>query len=425
MKGDLMTIVYFVLILGVTVFIHELGHFMFAKKFGVHVYEFSLGMGPRLFKFNRKNDETDYCIRLFPIGGFVQMAGEEIDEDESIPEDKRLNNKPAFQRFMIMVAGVMMNFLLSIVLLFFVGLFSKISLDNVYINGSTIKGLNDGDKIVAINSHFVNNYDKLALEMTIVGDKDFTMTVKDSKGKKNEVDVTPIKVGKSNLLYGKDYGFSISDLTVLESSLKGLSKGDKILSINGNKVSSYLDLLNKLDEIDEDKFKMEVESENGKKNLVNVGVSDKTDDESLGYSYGFYIKGKESKGFFAAVKYAFTKFFSTIEQMIFTVFYLITGKISLSMLSGPVGIFNVVSIYSKYGFKNIISLLCLICINVGFINLLPLPAFDGGHVLFIIIEKIKGSKVDPKVENTIHSIGFILLMILMVAITYSDIVKLF
>lgn len=425
MKGDLMTIVYFVLILGVTVFIHELGHFMFAKKFGVHVYEFSLGMGPRLFKFNRKNDETDYCIRLFPIGGFVQMAGEEIDEDESIPEDKRLNNKPAFQRFMIMVAGVMMNFLLSIVLLFFVGLFSKISLDNVYINGSTIKGLNDGDKIVAINSHFVNNYDKLALEMTIVGDKDFTMTVKDSKGKKNEVDVTPIKVGKSNLLYGKDYGFSISDLTVLESSLKGLSKGDKILSINGNKVSSYLDLLNKLDEIDEDKFKMEVESENGKKNLVNVGVSDKTDDESLGYSYGFYIKGKESKGFFAAVKYAFTKFFSTIEQMIFTVFYLITGKISLSMLSGPVGIFNVVSIYSKYGFKNIISLLCLICINVGFINLLPLPAFDGGHVLFIIIEKLKGSKIDPKVENTIHSIGFILLMILMVAITYSDIVKLF
>ena len=420
-----MTIVYFVLILGVTVFIHELGHFMFAKKFGVHVYEFSLGMGPRLFKFNRKNDETDYCIRLFPIGGFVQMAGEEIDEDESIPEDKRLNNKPAFQRFMIMVAGVMMNFLLSIVLLFFVGLFSKISLDNVYINGSIIKGLNDGDKIVAINSHFVNNYDKLALEMTIVGDKDFTMTVKDSKGKKNEVDVTPIKVGKSNLLYGKDYGFSISDLTVLESSLKGLSKGDKILSINGNKVSSYLDLLNKLDEIDEDKFKMEVESENGKKNLVNVGVSDKTDDESLGYSYGFYIKGKESKGFFAAVKYAFTKFFSTIEQMIFTVFYLITGKISLSMLSGPVGIFNVVSIYSKYGFKNIISLLCLICINVGFINLLPLPAFDGGHVLFIIIEKIKGGKVDPKVENTIHSIGFILLMILMVAITYSDIVKLF
>ena len=84
-----MTIVYFVLILGITVFIHELGHFLFAKKYGVYVYEFSLGMGPRIFKFKRKNDETDYCIRLFPIGGFVQMAGEEVEVDEEIPEKNR------------------------------------------------------------------------------------------------------------------------------------------------------------------------------------------------------------------------------------------------------------------------------------------------------------------------------------------------
>ena len=111
--------------------------------------------------------------------------------------------------------------------------------------------------------------------------------------------------------------------------------------------------------------------------------------------------------------------------MIFTVIYLITGKISLSMMSGPVGIFNVVDSVSSTGFTNIISLLCLICINVGFINILPFPAFDGGHVVFILIEKIKGSKVDPKIENTIHNIGFVLLMILMVLITYNDIIKLF
>ena len=111
--------------------------------------------------------------------------------------------------------------------------------------------------------------------------------------------------------------------------------------------------------------------------------------------------------------------------MIFTVFYLITGRLSLSMMSGPVGIYNVVGSVSSAGFVNVISLLCLICINVGFINLLPFPAFDGGHVVFILIEKIKGSKVDPKIENTIHNIGFILLMILMVVITYNDIIKLF
>ena len=223
-----MTIIYFILILGTTVFVHELGHFIFAKKYGVYVYEFSIGMGPRLFKFNRKNDETEYSIRLFPIGGFVQMAGEEIDVDEDVPEEKRLNSKPAFQRFMIMIAGVMMNFLLAIILLFFIGLFNTVSLNNVYVDGSSIKGLNNNDKIVAIDGNFVNNYDKLALEMTIAGSKDFTMTLKNSKGEEYDIEVSPIEIGASYLPYGNDYGFSVSDLEISESTIKGLKKGDII-----------------------------------------------------------------------------------------------------------------------------------------------------------------------------------------------------
>ena len=95
------------------------------------------------------------------------------------------------------------------------------------------------------------------------------------------------------------------------------------------------------------------------------------------------------------------------------------------MLSGPVGIYSVINMYAHSQFSNLVALLSLICINVGFINILPLPAFDGGHVLFIIIEKIKGSRVDPKIENMIHNVGFILLMILMVLVTYNDIIKLF
>lgn len=419
-----MTIIYFILILGITVFIHELGHFIFAKKFGVYVYEFSLGMGPRLFKFNRKNDETDYCIRLFPIGGFVQMAGEEVEVDEKVPEEKRLGSKKAYQRFLIMVAGVMMNFLLAIVLYFMIGMFNTISLDNVYVQNSSIVGLKDNDKIVAINNHFVNNYDKLALEMTIVGEKEFTMTVKNSDGKK-DVKISPIKVGKSNLLYGKDYGFEIEDLSIIKSDIDKLNKGDKIIKINGVSVDTYLRLLDELSKTSVNNFDLVVMSKEGNEKIIPIAVKNNDKDELLGYSYGFYISGKTGKGFLMAIKYAFLKFFSVIEQMIFTVFYLITGKISLNMLSGPVGIFNAVSIYSSQGFFSLISLLCLICVNVGFINLLPLPAFDGGHVLFIIIEKIKGSKVDSKVENMIHSIGFILLMILMVLVTYNDIIRLF
>ena len=137
------------------------------------------------------------------------------------------------------------------------------------------------------------------------------------------------------------------------------------------------------------------------------------------------VKGTEEKGFIAGIKYACGKFLSTLEQMFFTVWYLITGKISVKLLSGPIGIYQVVGQASKLGFVSVLSLIALLNINVGFINILPLPAFDGGHALFLIIEKIKGSPMNPKVENTIHNIFFILLMILMLYVTLNDILRLF
>ena len=418
-----MTIIYFILILGITVLVHEFGHFIFAKKFGVHVYEFSIGMGPRLFKFNRKGDETDYSIRLLPIGGYVQMAGEEVEENNDIPKNKQLHSKKPYQRLLIMVAGVMMNFILAIVLLFVLGLTHNTSLDNVYVSESIVEGLNDGDKIVAINGHSVNNYDKLLLELAIVGDNEFTITTKSSDGKKNTIEAKPINVGSSGLLYGKEYGFSVEDVEVSKSNINGLKAKDIIVKINDIEISDYNSLLATLDSIKSDSFEMTV-SRGEEYSTVEVLVSENKKDSSLGYSYGFYPTGHYKRGFFQAIKYAFFKFFSTIEQMIFTVFYLIIGKIKLSMLSGPVGIYTAVSMSSER-LSNLVSLLCLICINVGFINILPLPAFDGGHVLFIIIEKIRGKEIPPKVQNTIHNIGFILLMILMVIVTWSDITKLF
>ena len=423
-----MAIIYFILILGITIFIHELGHFMMAKKFGVHVYEFSLGMGPRLFKFNRKNDETDYCIRLFPIGGFVQMAGEEVEVDEEIPEEKRLQSKPAFQRFLIMIAGVTMNFILAIVVLFIVGIFSEsISTDTLYIANSSVDGLKNGSRITAINGHFVNNYDKLSLELVATNNKPFTMKTNDGKVTK----VDPIKIGKSSMIYGKDYGFSIDYvteddtdiITVLDSKVDDIKKGTKIIAVNGTKINLFHEFIDELKESGK-KITFTFENEDGEFDK-EITVKKQKNDELLGYSYGFSIIGHESKGFLVAIKYAFVKFFSTIEQMFFTILYLITGKISIKLLSGPVGMYSIVSTYSHYGFMSILSLLSLICINVGFINVLPLPAFDGGHVVFIIIEKIRGKKVSPKVENTIHTVGLAILMILMVLITYNDILRLF
>ena len=106
-----MTILYFILVLGVTVLIHELGHFIFAKRAGVYIYEFSIGMGPQIFKWKRKNDETIYSIRLFPIGGFVSMAGEDLEVDKKIPKDRQLCNKSWCDRFLVLFAGIAFNFL--------------------------------------------------------------------------------------------------------------------------------------------------------------------------------------------------------------------------------------------------------------------------------------------------------------------------
>lgn len=345
----ILTIIYFILILGIIVFVHEFGHFLFAKKAGIYVYEFSIGMGPQIIKWNRKNDETQYSIRLFPIGGFVQMAGEEVEVDENIPNDKRMQSKTWLERFMTVIAGIMFNFILSLILLFIIGLVSgcptnKTLVGTVEKNSPAYNAsLEPGSTIVKLDNKKVNNYDMLMLEFQIrVGEIiDFEVITKDKE---------------------------VKTITIVPEKIEN----------NGE----------------------------------------------IGYKYGFSLETPKEYGLIASVKFAFRKTFSLVEQMFFTICYLFTGKLSLSNLSGPIGIYTVVSQTAKTGFINLIYLLALISINVGFINFLPLPAFDGGRILFLIIEKIKGSKVDPKLENIIHSIGFILLMILMVFICFNDIANL-
>ena len=441
--GVIITLLYFGAILGIVVFIHEFGHFIFAKKAGVYVYEFSIGMGPRIFKFNRKPkkkkingkeveivDETDYCIRLLPIGGFVQMAGEEVEVDEKIPVEKRLQSKKWHQRFMVMVAGVMNNFILAFIVLLIIGWTNTLSLNSTLltdINKDIYPDLQDGDRIVKINKAKINNYDRLNLELQVVGDKEFDMKVKEKSGEYKTIKVKPVAVGKDYLIKGFDYGFGLelkeNTLLVKDSKIDELKDGVEITEIDGEKFDSYSQFLIKLKD-KKDNFEITVKDGDDTKN-VKVSINEVKDEELGGYEYGFFVTGTPAKGFFAGIKYACGKWLSTVEQMFFTVWYLIIGKISVKMLSGPVGIYNVVGQARALGFSSVLSLIALLNINVGFINILPLPAFDGGHALFLIIEKIKGSPVNQKVENTIHNIFFILLMILMVYITFNDILRFF
>ncbi len=346
-----MTLIYFILILGITVMIHELGHFIFAKRAGIYVYEFSIGMGPKLFQIHSKKDETIYSIRLFPIGGYVQMAGESVEEDKDIPKEKQLQSKTWFQRFMTIIAGVLFNFLLAIVLFFIIGLINGSPSKETYINAvdetspAFQAGLEPNSQILELNGKKIKSMSQLDLELNINLGKDFEFVILTESGATKTVTITPLEK--------------------------------------------------------------------------------ETEEDVKTYYYGFSYKNNYEKGFLPALKYAFTNIFSLIHQMVLVIFYLITGKLSLNNLSGPVGIYNIVGEASKYGILTMMNLVGLLCVNVGFINILPLPAFDGGRLLFLIIEKIKGKPVDSKIENTIHAVGMILLMVLMVVITYNDIMRLF
>ena len=345
----ILTIIYFVFILGLIVCVHEFGHFFFAKLFGIYVYEFSIGMGPKIFQKKDKKGETAYSIRAIPIGGYCSLAGEGSDEDKKLPKNRLLQSKPVWQRFLVMFFGAGNNFILALLVLFFLGLFMgspSLSTDiPKVLEGSPadLAGMKAGDDIKYINGDRVKTLDDIELYLTIAKGETEFVVVRDDK--EITIKVTPLT---------------------------------------------------------------EEERKEQKKN----------------YTYGFQFNTTKEYGFFSAIKYSFKKFWSLLRQIILTLKGLFTGGISFKELSGPVGIFNAVDQTKTGGVSNIFYLLALLSLNVGFVNLIPFPAFDGGRILFLIIEKIKGKPVKAETENLIHTIGFFILIALIVYVTINDIIRL-
>ena len=346
-----MTIIYFILILGLIVLVHEFGHFIFAKWAGVYVYEFSIGMGPKIFGKKDKKGETEYCIRAIPIGGFVSLAGEEVDDDKKVDKTRKLYNKNFIQRFMIMIAGAMNNFILCFVLLLLGALiYGSVSQKPVVSSVSEeypayTAGIQAGDTIISIDGEKVASWSEVQLLIQTAKGKEMTIELKDKNNKEKEVKLTPQVVK------------------------------------NDNGTESY---------------------------IIGVGMG-----------------GKVQKGFIPSLKYAVNTLGSLFKLMFTTLKELFTGNVAVKELSGPVGIYTVVGEQAKNGFQSILYLIAFLSMNVGVINLLPFPAFDGGRVLFLIIEKITKKAIPTKVENAINNVGFLLLILLMIYVTFNDILRLF
>lgn len=344
-------LIIFILMLSLIVCIHEFGHFLFAKLTGVYVYEFSIGMGPKLFGKKDKKNETEYCLRLIPIGGFVQLAGEEVEDDKNIPKNRKLQSKKPWQRFLIMFFGPGFNFISAFIIILTVAL---------------IWGYASYEPVIANTTKEYPAYEA------------------------------------------------------------GLKKGDKILEINNKKISTlddaslYLTLSDKTKET-----KIKVETKDGNIKTYEVKPKEEKIKKETTYKYGIEFESKKETGFINSVKYTFVKMKSLFRQMFVTVEYLFTGKVKLSQMSGPVGIYQIVGTQAESGISSLLFLMAYLSINVGFINLIPLPAFDGGHILFILIELIRRKPLKPEIENMIHNIGLYLLIALMIYITINDIIKLF
>lgn len=330
-----MTVIYALLMFCILIFIHELGHFIAAKKCGVKVNKFALGMGPAIWK--KQKGETEYSLRAFPIGGFCAMEG----EDEESEDSRAYNNKKPWQKALIAFAGPLMNIILAFIILCIIAFASGSPTTSVgkLVDGSpAIKaGLKEGDKLLKVNGTKIDKWE------------DVSTALKD--GKKGQ---------KIHLDYERNGSKGSVDTTLMKSD-----DGRYIIGINPemqrNPARSIVD---------------------GAKNTWTLT----------------------------------TKMYVVIKQ-------LFTGEVSTKELSGPVGIVYMVNQSASMGFLYFLYLMAIISLNLAIVNLLPLPALDGGRIVLIGIKKITGKAISDEMEGKINTVGLILLLLLMVYVTWNDIVK--
>lgn len=524
----LIGLVIFAIVMTILVAIHEGGHFIAAKKAGILCHEFSIGMGPIIYQ--KKKGETVYSIRALPIGGFVSMAGEEVEDNvlkgiqkvklqldqagrvakiiinldnpkykdlsvyqlvsydligtkdalpdelfievteenadtsnryivnrdclvnyqkkeeiQIAPYDRNFVNKPLLNRFLSVFAGPFMNFVLAIFIFFLIGLFAGYAdTEHTILGGVTVvEGSNNtlevGDELESINGVTLTDWASIStvLDSIAQGGEKFTGSITVvAKGK------DPIVIRPSVFIYSIELAFKVdgtneaiigsysSNNEKTKAYKAGLREGDKIIAINGDTTlstksallayftSGELEKGQKLEiTYERDGVTKTTEIENYSKKVLDAqGIV------ATKVQLGITCQNKFHLG-----KLLYMPFVETAESctMIFkTLGALFTDKsIGVDDLSGPVGIFNLLKEATKQGILTLLSWIAILSVNLGFINLLPLPALDGGRLAFMVYEAITKKKPSPKVENTIHTIGFLLLMALMLFISFNDVLR--
>lgn len=415
-SAKVLPIIIAILFFGLIIFIHELGHFITAKAFGVKVNEFALGMGPTILK--KQGKETKYALRLFPIGGFVSMEGEEEHSDDG----RAYCNQKTWKKMIIISAGAICNLILGVIVcIFLVGSEQYVGTNQIlqFYEGSVSSTvLKEGDKILEIDGkHIFSDYDiSFLMQRNRTGKYSFTVK---RDGEKLELSDVPFQVRTSgNFSYAEDC--SISSVSA-KLKKEGFKDGDIITSVNGVETTDSKSLI---EEIQKDKdYKYDFTVRRGEETLTFENITLQT-----ATVFDFIILGEE-KNFGNVISSAFGYAVSMGRMVYLSLFDMLSGQYGLNDLAGPIGTISVITDIAQESvastdWSQLFMLMAMITINIGLFNLLPIPALDGGHLFFLFIELIIRRPVPQKYVSYIHAAGLVILLGFMAVISFSDIWKL-
>ncbi|MEQ6356431.1 RIP metalloprotease RseP [Lysinibacillus sp. M3] len=417
------TAIAFILIFGLLVFFHEFGHFLFAKRAGIMVREFAIGMGPKIY--GKTHGETIYTIRLLPIGGYVRMAGEDMDGTELQPgyrvglivDEENVVKKIIFNQNNKQLPDL---------------LFLEVERADLE-NELFVEGYDEEEKLVRYNvardCMLVENGKE-----TLIAPYDRQFNAKTVGQRAMTIFAGPlfnfILAFFIYLLIGLINGVPTYEPIITEvvendpAAQAGMLAGDKVVDIGGQAVEKWQDLAAIVQDHPGENINVTVERDGQRVNL-NMKVKEV---EQNGEKYGqIGVKYESPREFnpLKAVVYGAQETYTMTARIFELLGMLITGKFTIDALSGPVGIYKATEQVAQYGFINLMNWAAMLSINLGIMNLLPLPALDGGRLLFFGFEAVRGKPIDRQKEGLVHFVGIVLLMILMVVVTWNDIQRFF
>ncbi len=412
----MLTLIASILVFSAIVLVHEFGHYKAAKSVGIKVYEFAIGMGPTVLK--REKNGTVYSIRAIPIGGFVQMEGEE----EDVKTSTSYSTKSVWQRFKVVAAGPVMNFVLALALFLIVafsfGVYGN-TIDFIDENSNEYaEGLRTGDSIVSVNGDKSYIWEDIYYEITNSDNTYYTVeyerggVLKQAKISNNYRKIVGVT---SKLVDGKTTTtVSPSDVTS-PAYEAGIKDGDVITKINDVPVSSWEEITSNIEKTSDKAVKITVER-NGE--TMDFTIVPQT---QISVKFNTAL----DKSFSTAISSSAYKTVYFIKLMFKTIAQLVTGKLGSDSLGGPVMVISMVGEAAESGILSLLNLAAFISINLGFMNLLPIPALDGSKLVFLVVEAVRGKSIPVEKEGYIHFIGFVVLIGFMLFITYKDILRLF